>query len=90
MASLSYQYDPSTYQIVIEETNQPVAANVPPAHGLLLAAAPLFKVGCEKIEEILGLSRLTSKQRCHAARELLGLLLESYQREEIRALPASM
>jgi hypothetical protein len=85
----SYCYDPATYRIVLEGSSQPVARYVMPQHGLLLAAAPIFKVACEKIEVILGLDSMPPEERCVAARDLLGFLLESYQREEIRALPAA-
>lgn len=87
MAEFSYQYDFENMRIVLEQSNQPVAVAVTPGHGLLLASAPLFKVGCVKIEEILVRDDIPSAERVQVCRELLATLLESYQREQIRLLP---
>lgn len=83
----SYRYDEANTRVVLEDTEEPVAICVPREHGILLASAPLFKVACEKIEEILRMDHLSHEQRVHAGQELLGLLLNSYQREQIRDLP---
>lgn len=83
----SYQYDEATQRIVLEGTNEAVAHRVASEHGLLLAASPLFHEGCVQIERLLACYEVSIEQRVETCRYLLGTLLESYEREQIRMLP---
>jgi hypothetical protein len=87
MEKPSYQYVPSTNCIVLEGTNEPVAQRVTPAHGLLLAASPLFREGCVQIERMLGNENVSPEERVEVCQDLLSVLLEDYEREQIRMLP---
>ena len=87
MSNTSYVYELATTRVIDEETKKPVAICVPRAHGLLLAAAPVFRKGCQLAETILGREDISAEMRVSIVRELLGDLFQNIQREEIRMLP---
>ena len=83
----SYVYDIARTRVFDEASNKPVAICVPPAHGILLASAPLFRKGCSIVESILGREDISAEMRISIARDTLAGLFESVQRTEIRMLP---
>lgn len=87
MENPGYQYDLANTRIVIEGTNQPVALCVAPEHGLLLSTSHTSKYVLEKLEVMLGHEDTPHADRVATARQLIGLFLTSFQREQIRMLP---
>lgn len=85
-----YEYEPERTRITEMSSGKAVALCVPPEHGLLLAAAPLFQQACTITQSILHREDLSAEMRVNIAQELLRDFLHDFQREEIRALPSSL